>query len=87
VRDASGVQDVKLYYRVVRDEIQGEWQVIPMGTSGNDLYSVTVGPDELRASRDPYGGLILQYYIKAWDIYGNVAETTSGNVQIQNCIR
>ena len=87
VTDSSGLQAVRLYYRVVKDDIIGDWVVVDMGTAGNQMYSRTLGPSDLRASRNPYGGLILQYYIKAWDNAGNTAETKSGNVHISVCVQ
>ncbi len=87
VSDTSGLSEVKLYYRVIKGSEKGSWQILLMNNTGGKNYQVTVGPNQLKASKDPYAGLILQYYVKAWDTKGNFAESKSGNVQIQYCVQ
>jgi hypothetical protein len=87
VSDASGLSEVKLYCRVVKGGQNGTWQTLPMSAGGGNQYQVTVGPNQLKASMNPYGGSILQYYVKAWDNKGNVAQSSSGNVHIQVCVQ
>jgi len=87
VSDPSGLSQVKLYYRVVKGGQNGTWQTPAMGAAGGDKYQLTLGPNQLKASMNPYGGSILQYYVKAWDNKGNIAQSSSGNVHIQVCVQ
>ena len=87
VSDPSGLSEVKLYYRVVKGGQNGTWQTPAMGAVGGDKYQLTLGPGQFKASMNPYGGSILQYYVKAWDNKGNIAQSASGNVHIQVCVQ
>ena len=87
VSDPSGLSQVKLYYRVVKGGQNGTWQTPAMGAAGGDKYQLTLGPGQFKVSMNPYGGSILQYYVKAWDNKGNIAQSSSGNVHIQVCIQ
>ncbi len=87
VVDSSGLQDVKLYYRIAYESQVGKWIVLNMQAVDDQNYQITLGPSEFSASMSNYVGKILQFYVKAWDNVGNVAETTSGNVHIQSCVQ
>ena len=87
VSDPSGLSQVKLYYRVIKGGQNGTWQTPAMGAAGGDKYQLTLGPGQFKASMNPYGGSILQYYVKAWDNKGNIAQSSSGNVHIQVCVQ
>lgn len=86
VSDASGISQVKLYYRIVKGAQNGAWQTPAMTTTGGGKYQLTVGPGQFKSSLNPYGGSILQIYVKAWDSKGNTAQTGSSNVYIQVCV-
>jgi len=87
VSDPSGLDQVKLYYRATKGSITGSWQVQDMGHTGGNNYQLAVGPSQISASHHPYGGLILQYYVKAWDSHGNVAQSSSGNLPLDYCVQ
>ena len=87
VSDPSGLSQVKLYYRIVKGGQNGTWQTPAMGAAGGDKYQLILGPGQLKASMNPYGGSILQYYVKAWDSNGNIAQSNIGNVHIQVCVQ
>jgi hypothetical protein len=87
VSDASGISEVKLYHRIVKGGQNGTWLTPNMNATGGGNYQLTLGPDQFKKSMNPYGGSIWQYYVKAWDSYGNTAQTGSGNVQIQVCVK
>jgi len=86
VSDNTGLSEVKLYYRIVKGGQNGAWQTPVMNANGGGKYQVTLGPSQMQASMQAYGGSIVQFYVKAWDSAGNVAETSSGNVQVQVCV-
>ena len=86
VTDSGGLSEVKLYYRIVKGGQNGTWQTPLMNASSGSKYQLTLGPGQMQASLPAYGGSILQFYVKAWDTAGNVAETSSGNVQVQVCV-
>lgn len=87
VSDPSGLSQVKLYYRATKGSTVGSWQVQDMVHEGGSSYLLAVGPSQISASYSPYGGLILQYYVKAWDSYGNTSQTSSGNLPLDYCVQ
>jgi hypothetical protein len=87
VSDPSGVDQVKLYYRAVKGSTIGSWQISNMTNAGGNQYQIDIGPAEISASYSPYGGLTLQYYIKAWDTLGNFSQNTSGNLPLDYCVQ
>jgi hypothetical protein len=87
VSDPSGVDQVKLYYRAIKGSTIGSWQISKMTNTGGNQYQIEIGPTEISASYSPYGGLILQYYIKAWDNPGNSSQTKSGNLPLDYCVQ
>ena len=87
VSDPSGVGPVKLYYRATKGSTIGSWQISNMSPSGGNQYQVSIGPSEISASHSPYGGLTLQYYVKAWDTVGNFGQTSSGNLPLDYCVQ
>jgi len=87
VSDPSGVAQVKLYYRAAKGSITGSWQVQNMAHTGGNQYQLAVGPSQISASYSPYGGLILQYYVKAWDSHDNAGQTSSGNLPLDHCVQ
>jgi hypothetical protein len=87
VSDPSGVSQVKLYYRAIKGGIVGSWQIENMTHTGGNQYQIEVGPSQISASYSPYGGLILQYYVKAWDSHDNASQTSSGNVPLDYCVQ
>jgi hypothetical protein len=54
--------------------------------SGNQYYKV-LGPDEIGTSQSPYGGLNLEFYIKAWDSLGNFSQSSSGSLPLDYCVQ
>lgn len=87
VTDPSGVSQVKLYYRATKGSIVGSWQIENLTHTGGNQYQIAVGPSQISASYSPYGELILQYYIKAWDSLDNAGQTSSGNVPLDSCVQ
>ena len=88
ISDDSGVEAVKLTYRVVRGTATGSWQALAMtGRRGN--YSVTVGPSDLSRSMSQPAGAEqngqMQYYIQAFDGLGNRSDSETGTVTIVYC--
>jgi len=88
VNDLSGVWKVELNYRVVRGSDQGQWRVLGMGPAGGDKYQATLGLNELKASLDPpvYSTSTIEYYIKAWDTRGNMAQSGILTVTLKACL-
>jgi hypothetical protein len=86
VSDASGISEVRLYHRIVKGSQEGTWLTPTMNATGGGNYQLTLGPVQFKRSMNPYGGSIWQYYVKAQDSYGNEAQTSSGNVQVQVCV-
>ncbi len=87
VSDPSGVDQVKLYYRAIKGRKIGSWQISKMTNTGGNQYQIEIGPTEISASYSPYGGLTLQYYIKAWDTQGNFSQNKSGNLPLDHCVQ
>ena len=87
VSDASGLSGVKLYFRVVKSGQNGVWQEINMNAVGGVQYQLQIGPPLLKASMTSYAGSILEYYVKAWDNNGNVAQNKIGNIKIGFCVQ
>ncbi len=87
VSDPSGIDQVKLYYRAAKGSTLGTWQVQNMSHAGGNNYQLAVGPAQISASYTPYGGMTLQYYVKAWDSIGNTNQTSSGNLPLDPCVQ
>jgi len=87
VSDASGVSEVKLYFRVVKGAQNGVWQEINMNAVGGDQYQIQIGPPLLKASMTSYAGSTLAFYVKAWDNNANIAQNNIGNIQIGFCVQ
>jgi hypothetical protein len=87
VSDPSGVGQVKLFYRAAKGSTQGSWQNTAMTHTGGNQYQVAIGPSLISASRSPYGGLNLEYYVKAWDAVGNVGQSSTGSTPLDYCVQ
>jgi hypothetical protein len=87
VSDPSGVNQVKLFYRAAKGGTQGSWQNTVMSHSGGNQYQVAIGPSQISASRSPYGGLNLEYYVKAWDAVGNQGQSSTGSIPLDYCVQ
>ena len=55
--------------------------------TGGNQYQIAVGPSQISASYSPYGGGILQYYVKAWDSHDNAGQNSSGNLPLRICVQ
>jgi hypothetical protein len=88
VSDDSGVEAVKLTYRVGQGSSTGSWEALAM-TGLRGYYSVTVGPTDLeRSNSAPAGGEqngYMEYYIQAYDSLGNRSDSGMGRVTIVYC--
>ena len=87
VSDPSGVGQVKLFYRAAKGGTQGSWQNTNMSHTGGNQYQVAIGPSQISASRSPYGGLNLEYYVKAWDTVGNAGQSSSSSIPLDYCVQ
>jgi hypothetical protein len=89
VTDDSGVDAVKLTYRVVRGTATGSWQALAMNHQGRGLYRVTLGPVDLSRSMSQPAGAEqngeLQYYIQAFDELGNRTDSKTNTLTIVYC--
>jgi hypothetical protein len=87
VTDPSGINQVKLFYRAAKGSTQGSWQNTTMSHTGGNQYQVAIGPSQISASRSPYGGLNLEYYVKAWDTVGNFGQSSTGSIPLDYCVQ
>jgi LysM repeat protein len=92
VSDPSGVAGVKLTYRVVRAQFEGDWQALPMRHpdtgeyTGSGKFEATVDADALEANVEPPAPGTLEYYIQAFDDIGNRSQSSTGSVTIEYCV-
>jgi hypothetical protein len=92
VTDPSGVEAVKVVYRVVEvGRPAGQWQAKPMNQVQTGMYSATIGPNDLELSLNPpvsygYGNQsMLEYYIQAFDGVGNRSDSSTRSLTIEYC--
>jgi len=86
VSDPSGVSRVEVYYRVVKGSTQGAWRALAMNPVGGNQYQVTLGPNELKASLNNYGGGVVEYYVRAWDSLGNLTQSEVHSFEARICL-
>jgi hypothetical protein len=80
---------VKLTYRVVDGEDEGDWLALPMSQTATSTYEATVRSEELEKSLNPPASgtsAELEYYIQAFDGEGNASQSPVDTVTIVYCL-
>lgn len=92
ITDPSGVDMVKVAYRVVEGKLNGQWQTKAMSQVQTGVWSATIGPNDLELSLNPpvsYGvgnTSTLEYYIQAFDGVGNRSDSSTRTLIVECCI-
>jgi len=84
VNDPSGIDEVTIKFRVVKDGNPGVWVTASMNKSG-DWYQTTISAAQLKASMDGYRGTV-EYYLRALDRVENLAESTLRSLPVKDCL-
>lgn len=84
--DPSGIAKVDVYYRVVKGSTQGAWRSLPMSHVSGKKYQATLGPNELKASLNNYGGGMVEYTVRSWDNPGNMTQIGPKSFEAKMCL-
>ncbi|HEY73562.1 MAG: hypothetical protein B6I35_09045 [Anaerolineaceae bacterium 4572_32.2] len=91
ISGSADVSAVKLTYRVVDNDggREGEWQSLPMSQTATELYTATIGGEDLQRSLDPPTAGVtttLEYYVQVYDTQDNHSESDAGTVKVGHCV-